>query len=704
MRGLRFLVSAASVAMIVGAAHAQTAADDDSRPDDIIVTASKQGEQTLQKAPLAIQAFTGEALASKGVKDNGDLVALIPGAAPLEQVGSLLRAYSLRGSGAGGAVGDPLIGYYLDDAPFAIPNIGFAPPVRFLDLDRIEVLRGPQGTLYGQGSMGGTIIYHTRSPNLTQAEAQIDANASTTREAGGLNYGLAGAISVPIVKDTLALRVSGGYDHRAGYVDVYSGGAVGAPRAKDANYINNSDIRATLLWKPSDTFQAQAQIWHFEGQQGYTQSLNSLDPPTITNYGGVKGFEKTNFEIYSLSMQYDLGFATLSSSTSYLEGSTGYLAAVAPDSPLVNRYPSYNFSQETRLTSNGAGPLHWFIGSIYSKAKGTFNFDLNLGGIPFVIGDTITRTKNWAVFGEASYDLFDGKLVPLVGLRYFDDDRRSVNDQTVLGTRAVNPGGAKARITTWRANLSYYPNQDLTIFFNAGTGFRSGIVQSQFQVDALAKDGIISSQGVRPDRLINYELGIKARLAGDDLQVGLNLYSVRYKNLQSGLNTSTLFIPGFATLGNARSNGIDLEVRWKTPVQGLALGFTGNVNDSKFLDVNPLVAAGAPAIRQDGRMLNTAKFNTRVDVDYSHPIGDRLDLTMNASASTGGNRLMNDGYIVPSSTLFAGSIGLRRGDWKLSLFGENLSDSRRPTFVRNSTLFAGPFPRTIGLRLTASVK
>lgn len=705
MRGLSFLVSAASVAMSVGVAHAQSATEDDSRIADIVVTASKQGVQTLQKAPLAIQAFSGEALASKGIKDTGDLVALIPGAAPLEQVGSIIKAYSLRGSGAGGGVGDSLIGYYLDDAPFSIPNIGFAPPVRFLDLDRVEVLRGPQGTLYGQGSMGGTFIYHTRSPNLKQMEVQFDTNASTSRGAGGLNYGAAGAISIPIVSDTLALRVSGGYDHRAGNVDVYSGAAVGTPRAKDANDINNSDIRATLLWKPSDRFEARAQFWHFEGRQGYTQSLNSLDPPVITNYGGVEGFEETNFELYSLNLKYDFGFATLSSSSSYLDGSTGYLAAVAPDSPLVNQYPSYNFSQETRLTSNSSGPLHWFVGSFYSKAKGDFRFDLNIPAIPFrIFGDTIVRTENWAVFGEASYDLFDGKLVPLVGLRYYDDDRKSINDQTAGGVRTVNRGGAKAKITTWRANLSYYPNDDLTIFFNAGTGFRSGIVQSQFQVDALAKDGIISSQGVRPDRLISYELGLKYRLADDDLQVGVNLYSVKYKNLQSGLNTSTPFIPGFATLGNARSNGVDLEIRWNPPVEGLSLGFTGNLNDSNFLDVNPLVAAGAGAIRKDGRMLNTAKFNTRVDLDYDRPISDDLDLVMNASASSGGNRLMNDGYIVPSSTLFAGSIGVRKGDWKLSLFGENLGDSRRPTFARNSTLFAGPFPRTIGLRLTASIK
>lgn len=709
MMSVRFLMSVASVAVLASASVAQAQATADTSPpsaadrdSDIIVTASKQGAQTLQKSPLAIQAFSSETLAAKGINDTGGLVAMIPGAAPLEQVGSIIKAYSLRGSGAGGGVGDSLIGYYLDDAPFAIPNTGFAPPVRFMDLDRVEVLRGPQGTLYGQGSMGGTFIYHTRDPNLSHSEVQVDTNASTSKGAGGLNYGFAAAVSIPIVSDTLALRVSGGYDHRAGYVDVYSGAAVGTPRVKDANHINNSDIRATLLWKPSERFQARAQIWHFEGRQGYTQSLNSLDPAVITNYGGVEGFEKTNFELYSLSLKYDVGFATLSSSTSYLKGSTGYLAAIAPDSPLINQYPSYNFSQETRLTSNGSGPLHWFIGSIYSKAKGDFHFDLNLGGIPFIFGDTIVRTENWAIFGETSYDLFDGKLVPLVGLRYYDDNRKSINDQTVLGTRAINPGGAKAKITTWRANLSYYPNDDLTIFFNAGTGFRSGIVQSQFQVDALAKDGITSAQGVRPDRLASYELGLKSRLAGDALQVGLNLYSVKYKNLQSGLNTSTAFIPGFATLGDARSNGVDLELRWKTPVDGLSLGFTGNLNHSKFLDVNPLVAAGTGAVRDGGRMLNTAKFNSRVDVDYSGSIGDDMKLVMNASASTGGNRLMNDGYIVPSSTLFAGSIGVRKGDLQLTLFGENLGDSRRPTFARNSTLFAGPFPRTIGLRLTAN--
>ncbi len=132
--------------------------------DEVVVTAQKSGAQSLQDVPLAIQAFGGEQLREKNITSINDLVSAVPGAFEGQRQSVASRSYNLRGAGGSNANGDSPIGYYLDDVPFVVTNFGIAPPVRFIDVERVEVLRGPQGTLYGQGSSGGVFIFHTRDP------------------------------------------------------------------------------------------------------------------------------------------------------------------------------------------------------------------------------------------------------------------------------------------------------------------------------------------------------------------------------------------------------------------------------------------------------------------------------------------------------------------------------------------------------------
>ena len=161
---------------------------------DIVVTASKSSSQRVVEAPLAIQAITGAELTEKNIRSADSLITAIPGASQSEQLGEFLRSYSIRGSGTGGGIGDTLIGYYLDETPYIIPNAQFAPQPRLLDLDRVEILRGPYGTLYGAGAMGGTIIYHTKSPDLNDITVDAEAYVAATNSASKAGYGLAGAI------------------------------------------------------------------------------------------------------------------------------------------------------------------------------------------------------------------------------------------------------------------------------------------------------------------------------------------------------------------------------------------------------------------------------------------------------------------------------------------------------------------------------
>lgn len=713
MRYISTLACCVSALALASQANAQVAASeptgDENTLSEIVVTAAKGAAQTLVEAPMAVQVFSGEELAAKGITTTDALITAIPGASQGEQLGEFIRTYSIRGSGTGGGIGDALVGYYIDDTAFIIPNAQFAPPIRLVDLERVEVLRGPYGTLYGSGAMGGTIIFHTRDPSLTDFDASGEAYVSDTKEASDANYGISGGVSIPIINDKLGLRISGGRDYRAGYADVYSGLPVGAPRAKDANDSRKYDLRAALLFAPNDRLTARLSFMHFDGKQGYSQQMSSVKPPYFAGYGDVEGFEESNNNIYGATINYDLGFATLTSATGYAEFHLAYLTGlvnpVLGQGRLGNSYDGHSFTQEVRLASNGEGPLNWVAGAFYNDATGTFGFDLDFA-VPIinVIGTTTTATENYSFFGEVSYDLFGGKLVPLAGIRLYNDDRGFVTNAVRAAGPATSSGNSDASVTTWRANLSYHPTDDLTAYFNAGTGFRSGITQSQGQVDALATDGIIVGSSLPPDRMRNLELGLKGRLRALGMTFETNLYDLRYTDIQTGLTTS-IQLAAFAPIGDAKIQGLDMSVQWM-PIAGLTLSASGDVNKARYTYVNPAVSAGAGVSRlvaKGERLLNHPAWTARFDVGYVKPINDNYRIYANTSLALSDSRIGNQAGIKTAKTsLVDATVGVRHGDYDVELFGQNLTDERGPWFVRSAGQVGGPVPRTIGVRVRAN--
>jgi outer membrane receptor protein involved in Fe transport len=672
------------------------------RLEEIVVSATKVGEQELSKVPMAIQAFSGASLTSKGIGDAKSLMELIPGASEQSEIGAGYKVFSFRGSGAGGPIGDGMIGYYLDDTPFGIPNFQSAPPIQYFDLERIEVLRGPQGTLYGQGSMGGAIIYHTKNPDLSQFTFDGEAGSSKTAEAGNMNYKVAGAVSVPLIAERLGLRVSGGYDYRAGYADVYQGDPVGTPYKTDANDIRSSDAQAVLLWQPTDRLTFRMRAWQFQTNQDYLQVMNSLDPPYASNQGTVDGYDRRKSNYFSNTITYRFDGVTLTNASSYQEslpGGFGVGLGLGPPlgiGTLVNGGHAHNFVNELRLSSAGTGPFHWVGGAFYQKATGFYTFGINFPTLA-LSGGTITRTENGSVFTELSYDLFGGKLVPLIGLRYFEDNRDSQSvSNGVLASSSSNPNKV-----TWRANLAYHVTDDWMLFVNAGTGFRSGILQSRAQADAVIADGVPSSLALTPDELRNVEVGTKVSLIGGRLRLATSVYDIRYTNLQSAFNTS-IGLAAFANLGDAKTQGLDVDVTWYTPVDGLSLSLIGNLNKGEFTDVVPAFAQANPRNADGARLFNTPPHNWRMDVGYDRDVGAAgWQLFANASASVVGSARVQDATVnsVDSYSLYRASVGVRRGAYEATLYGDNLLDERGPTAANGATLLAGPYPRTVGLTL-----
>lgn len=676
-------------------------ADAEPAAQTVYVTANKGQPQILVEAPMSIQAFSGKELAAKNVHKIDDLITAIPGASQSEQLGEFNRTYSIRGSGSGGGAGDAMLGYYVDDTPFITPNLQIAPPLRLMDIQQVEVLRGPYGTLYGQGAMGGTMIFRTKNPGLKTVTGEAETYVADVKGSSAPSYGAAAAISIPLIEGKLGLRISGGGDFRAGYADVYSGAAAGAPRATDANKMRKGDARAVLLWLPNADLRVRLQYMHFGGKQDYTQEMASVSPAYFANYGAVSGYEKSSNDLYGVSIEYDLGFASLTSATGYtrfdLSNLSGLTAPFVGNGRLFNRFHGDSVTQELRLASTDAGPLHWVGGLYYNDAESVIGYDVDFE-VPIIntIGATTIGTRNTSVFGELSYDLFGGKLVPLLGLRRYNDDR-TFHGTTIAPSPTSSSGGANPSVTTWRANLAYHPDRDMTVYFNAGTGFRGGIVQAPLQVAALRADGIIVDEALEPDRMKNLEIGIKGALRGARLTYEFNAYRLLYTGIQSGLATS-IGLSANATLGDATMKGIDFSLQWE-PLKGLNLGLSGDRNWSRYDRVNPLVANGIGAVvKEGGQLINTPKYTARFDIGYSMPLDNAWALYSNASASRSASRLNQGGVSTEEFNLFDGNIGLRSARYETEIYGQNLSDARGPWYIRRPGFIAGPTPRTVGLR------
>ncbi|MFN7180291.1 TonB-dependent receptor [Hyphomonas sp.] len=660
--------------------------------ETVIVTASKSGAQELQSVPLAIQAFSAEDLKVKNINTIDDLVSSIPGAYEGQRQSVASRSYNLRGAGGSNANGDSPIGYYLDDVPFIVTNFGIAPPVRFLDMERVEVLRGPHGTLYGQGSSGGVFIFHTKDPNLTDMEWAAELESSKTTGSDGSNFGYAGAVSIPIIEDRLAVRISGGTSENAGWADVYYGLFDGTPDRKDANVMKNDDIRVVALAKPADNITLRAQYWHFQPRQDFLGNMASVEPPYYQNTQGQPSFGNGDFKLFSFTADVEFDNFTLTSATSDLSGNFGIYIPQSPSGFFSSQFYPEMFAQEIRGYSTGDGPFNWVLGAQYLDGQGPQKNQL-LNPTTNINADNNTITESYAVFGEVSYDLMDGKLVPLVGLRQYHDERTFEDATSSLPN--------EKDVTTWRVNVSYLPSDNLTMFATAATGFRAGIVQSQAQVQSLQLAGVPVSVALNPETSKNYEVGLKWRGFDNALSVGLNLYQTEYTDMQTNTPGAIVGVNGFSNFGDATSKGLDYELRWMTPVEGLSVGIVGNVNDTNYDTVNPAVQAALPLFRPGSRVVNTIESNYRLDASYSRQLTDEFEGFGNIGYSRSGDRLQANGRIADPYSMANFTLGVRTDNYEVSLFGTNLTDERGPTFVGNAgaPAGAGPTPKTIGVRL-----
>ena len=682
------------------AAPADALAGTEGEASDIIVTAQKRAERLID-VPIAIQAFQGEALEQSGTNTLTQLVDFIPGASVVSQSAAGFETIQIRGVSSG-TVGDATVGYYVDDVAFSIPNLQLAPPSRLFDLTRTEVLRGPQGTLYGSGAMGGLIRILTGTPDTRDWEVRARTEFSGT-DGGGFNYALDGLANVPIAADKAGLRITGGYEHLSGFA-----GTPTDPDAK-ANYSNSTSLRGKLLLTPTETLSIALSIWYIDNYSAYGNNLLTLDPPTLPEAFGTDPFVSAKMTLYSGLINWELGGVTLQSATSWVDHElaldvTANLTGLGIRA--VDDFDTGSFNQEVRLVSNTDGPFQWILGGIYTDATINSFIDVTVViptvpplSIPFQkTFDAPLTSKSFAFYGEASYDLMDGKLVPLIGLRYYNDKRTASGTTIFGGTTFVDNASAKFDALSPRFNLTYKPSDDAIIYGNISQGFRSGTIQTRGQVILAGLDGVTTDIIIQPDKLWTYELGTKWKFPTTGLQFELAGYYTDWSNIQIPF-TTTGGLVAVVNGGDARIYGVDFGISWATPLTGLSLQAVANVNSSEFTDVDPQLAATLPTAQNGEQLPGVPKANFTLAATYRTPINDSWDLTLYSSYAWRGDQTdLASGIASAQLNQLQFRAAIENKWLRGELFVTNALNDLGPQVV-TSTAVQPLYPRTFGLSL-----
>jgi iron complex outermembrane receptor protein len=552
--------------------------------NEIIVTATKRSE-TLQAVPLSITAYSGAELAAEGVNSIQAIGYQTPGVSERNS-GPGQTEFEMRGIASSGGT-SPTVGFYLDDTPLTAPTDAQLGKVvvdpNLYDLERVEVLRGPQGTLYGAGSMGGTIKLITNPPDPRAFASSVNLDVSDT-EGGGFNYGGNAMLNLPVVQDKAALRLVATDEYKDGWIDrvvlspfpletnggLTRGDVTGAHVLHDYRDVNNERIqgvRGSLLWDATDTLSIEPSVFYQKITQG---GLNYADNPPGVSYEAhyqpynVPEPYGDSFTLYSLrARQRFSGFSLTSVTGEYVRHTSMYEDSAEPTQDFfesiigIPNVPysavgpfvtiatddSKQFTEELRLTSSGAGPFEWLVGGFYQDFDSTDDVFTNtpgpiateILGVPslYDIG-VATNYRQYAGFGQASYR-FLRRLKLTAGMRYYSYRIRETLAEsgglpngslipTVFDLPANNSGVSP------KVNLSYIPSDNLTVYLQAVKGFRPGGGNTP---PPYACPSNPLQYG--PDSLWSYEAGEKSRLLGDRLIVNSAGYYERWSGIQQSV-------------------------------------------------------------------------------------------------------------------------------------------------------------------------
>ena len=667
-----------------------------------VVVTTQRYKQFLQEVPLSVSVLSSEELKSRNVATLDDLQYSVPGLSMYEY-GVGQQFIQLRG--VSNTLGASTVGTYLDETPLTLDRQGNALNIRLLDMQRVEVLRGPQATLYGEGSMGGTIRYIPNDPKLDSFGGSVEGKYSTTAN-GSNGYTTTAVLNMPIVKDSVGMRLVANHERVGGWIDSTVTGR------KDVNAADVDTFRGTLLARPNDRLTVSLLGLYQKTNQDYQDfGVNRQTTAVVPTYA------KDQYSLTQGKVDYDLDFATLTGSASYISRSNTvqadlswfyvpYLAlfGVPPGTvtsvadPVSYKYDVYN--AEVRLSSEGRGPFGWTVGASYREIKlGMLSTSVTAPNpAPFTILSTTQDVvpKTMAIYAEANY-AFTPKLKLTAGLRYFQERLSQDTQTTSFGVDSADVNAGTFHTLNPRINLSYAASPDSLVYANIAKGFRGGGFN-------LTSTGGVDSQvppTYKPDNIWSYELGTKQQLFGNRAFLDASIYRSVWSDVQS-----YSFAPGnpvviVSNSGHVEGWGADLSLSAR-PIKGLTLTGTFSWNNLAFDQATGDKLPGDPV---DGAVRRTFS----ASVDYRHALTNGATGFMRVDYQRAGPAqltLRNFGQIVqrPGRNLVNLRLGVDVGKYEIALFANNLTDQSAPNIIGPFGVFAENLeqrPRTIGLSARA---
>jgi len=718
---------------------------------EIEVTAQKY-KSTVFDTPFSVSALSGDQLQAAGITNVEDVAREVPGLS-MRSAGPGITEYEARGlSSSGGATGT--VGFYIDEVPLSPPGVSgsgkFISDPNLYDIERVEVLRGPQGTLYGSGSMGGTIKVITNQPKLGEYEGSVQGTVSDTHH-GGANGGGNFMLNVPL-GDVMALRLVVTDTYQSGWINrvvlnpfplgtyAQRGNVLAAPVQSVAKDVNDESLyggRLSLLYKPSDDLSVLL--------TGLVQRMNMggndlVDSPPgssyLAHYQPFPVAEPVDDElrVFSLTLNARLPFADLTSVTSYYGrdfkqtqdiSEANYLILGGPGvSPLPfvpwaisESDPARQVTQEIRL-SRDTGRLHWVAGGFYENLTTSWNeLQKNTNaepaapnGIAFA-SDNPYGIKQAALFVDGSYKITD-QWTFSTGLRWYDYQTHV--DVSEWGYYSSNPTPPATPLVTTasnhgfnpRFNLSYQPNDNLNTYVTAAKGFRLGganVALPPPNVSPYCPAGVPQSFG--PDTVWNYELGEKSKLLDNRLSINGDFYYLKWNNVQQII----LLQCGFDYTGNAgtaRSFGPELEVVARV-TDSWTVSASGSYTDAKL--THPTYAYSSSLYGTNGQyycpggnpcsiqLPNIPHATGALAVKYAADVAAGYRLTALLDDTITGSALDEAYYYgihLPSYSIANARMTIDHDRWSASLFADNLAD-KIALITSNNTSFSLNIPALV---------
>lgn len=720
---------------VAGPVKPQNTPPETERLRTVLVTAEKR-TQSVETVPISMSVFTQEEMQKSGIIDLEDIATQTPGVG-FRTDGPGRMDVNIRGLTAVGGVA-PTVGMYLDDYPVT-PTLGVSVQGRTLidpdlyDMERVEVLEGPQGTLFGSGSMGGTVRFITAPPKENVFQGSADAVTSATR-AAGWNWNVDAMLNIPLIADKVALRLVGTYKDYDGYIDRYVlknfyqptnpnefvdfyglSGPV-AQKIGDVNTEKLRSARATLLITPLDGLTIEPLVYI---QSLYDGGASTYDYPTSgPALGQYRPFDipepfGEHFQIYGLTVKYDLPRMQLVSDTSYFHRDSYQIA----DQSIVDDYyfgvgytpasieddlSTKQVSQEVRLLSTDtASRFQWLVGLYYDSVdsyRHEFENDSALIA-PFGEATVYNGTQPGTLSQRAAYVTLSYKITQRVklevGAREYNY-RNTASDNEfgiVIGpTPTIYSTGSSNTGLTPKATLSYFATRNTMLYASAGKGFRpgagvGGTVPTSGPDSCLADLQAIGVSkpptGYGPDSVWDYETGVKTMAFEDRLQFNGDVYYIDWTDIQQAILLPTCGF-GFTTnIGTAFSRGFAAALTGR-PVAGLSVSGAVGYTDAEITSTNASVA-GAAQIGQ--HILNAPTWTTSASGEYDFPIAGNNTGYLRASYEYvgGSNASYNptDPLHKPAYRLVNARLGFTTDRWNVALFVDNLLNEHAELSVTN---------------------